>query len=147
MRFGFLLFARELQAVGALARLGEQQGFELIGLADSPALAHDPYVALTLAAINTTRIRLGPTVTNPQTRHPLIIANLAASLERLAPGRSFLGLGTGFTGVRHAGGLEPGDYATTLEIASMTEVSWSDESSASNWVTRLLSNWWWPGKS
>src|SRR5262249_28098522 len=44
-----------------------------------------------------------PMVTNPRTRHPLIIANLAASLERLAPGRSFLGLGTGFSGVRHAG--------------------------------------------
>ena len=103
MRFGFLLFARDLQAVGALARLGEQQRFELIGLADSPGLAHDPYVALTLAALTTTRVRLGPTVTNPRTRHPLIIANLAASLERLAPGRSFLGLGTGFSGVRHAG--------------------------------------------
>lgn len=103
MQFGFLLFARELHVVGSLAQLGEQQGFELLGLADSPALIHDPYVALTLAAINTTRVRLGPVVTNPQTRHPLIIANLAASLERLAPGRSFLGLGTGFTGVRHAG--------------------------------------------
>lgn len=103
MRFGFLLSARELQAVGPLAQLGEQQGFELLGLHDSPALAHDPYMALTLAAVNTTRVRLGPAVTNPQTRHPLIIANLAASLERLAPGRSFLGLGTGFSGVRQAG--------------------------------------------
>jgi alkanesulfonate monooxygenase SsuD/methylene tetrahydromethanopterin reductase-like flavin-dependent oxidoreductase (luciferase family) len=103
MRFGFLLFARELQTVGTLVHLGEQLGFELIGLADSPALAHDPYVALTLAALHTTRVRLGPTVTNPRTRHPLIVANLAASLERLAPGRSFLGLGTGFSGVRHVG--------------------------------------------
>jgi alkanesulfonate monooxygenase SsuD/methylene tetrahydromethanopterin reductase-like flavin-dependent oxidoreductase (luciferase family) len=103
MRFGFLQFARELDTVGSLAQLGEQQGFELIGFADSPALIHDPYVALTLAATKTTRVRLGPAVTNLQTRHPLIIANLAASLERLAPGRSFLGLGTGFSGVRHAG--------------------------------------------
>jgi 5,10-methylenetetrahydromethanopterin reductase len=118
MRFGFLLFARELQSVGSLAQLGEQQGFELIGLADSPALVHDPYVALTLAAINTTRVRLGPAVTNPQTRHPLIIANLAASLERLAPGRSFLGLGTGFTGVRHAG-ARPATLAGLARSAAM----------------------------
>lgn len=103
MRFGFLLFARDLEAVGPIARLGEGQGFELIGLVDSPALAYDPYVALTLAALNTRRARLGPAVTNPQTRHTLILANLAASLERLAPGRSFLGLGTGNSGVRHAG--------------------------------------------
>src|SRR6266536_2415641 len=75
MRFGFLLLARDLHAVGPLAQLGEQLGFDLIGLA----------------------------VTNPQTRHPLILAGLAASLERLAPSRSFLGLGTGNSGVRHAG--------------------------------------------
>jgi 5,10-methylenetetrahydromethanopterin reductase len=103
MRFGFLLFTRDLQAVGPVARLGEAQGFELIGVVDSPSLAYDTYVALTLAALSTDRARLGPAVTNPRMRHPLILANLAASLERLAPGRSFLGLGTGWSAVRHAG--------------------------------------------
>ncbi len=103
MRFGFIFFARDLRSVGPLARLGEEHGFDLIGLCDSPSLAFDPYVALTLAAQHTTRVRLGPGVTNPQTRHPLILANLAAALEQLAPGRSFLGLGTGNSGVRHAG--------------------------------------------
>ena len=103
MRFGFIFMGRDLKAVGPIAKLGEEQDFELIGLVDSPALAFDPYVALTLAALQTERIRLGPGVTNPQTRHPLILANLAASLEQLAPGRSFLGLGTGNSGVRHAG--------------------------------------------
>ena len=103
MRFGFVFFARDLRAVGPVARLGEEQGFDLIGLCDSPSLAFDPYVALTLAALNTTRVRLGTGVTNPQTRHPLILANLAAALEQLAPGRSFLGMGTGNSGVRHAG--------------------------------------------
>ena len=103
MRFGFIFFGRDLQAVGPIARLGEEQRFDLVGLCDSPALAFDPYVALTLAAQHTTRVRLGPAVTNPQTRHPLILANLAAALEALAPGRSFLGLATGNSGVRHAG--------------------------------------------
>ena len=87
MQFGFLLFQRELEAVGPTVRLGEQQGFDLIGVVDSPTLAYDPYVALTLAAGQSERVRLGPAVTNPQTRHPLIIANLAAALEQLAPGR------------------------------------------------------------
>ena len=103
MRFGFLYFDRDLREVASTARLGEELGFDLIGLVDSPSLAFDPYVALTLAAQATSRVRLGPAVTNPQTRHPLIIANLAASLEQLAPGRSYLGLGTGLSGVRHAG--------------------------------------------
>ena len=103
MRLGFIFFARDLHAVGPVARLGEELGFDLIGLCDSPSLAFDPYVALTIAALNTTRVRLGTGVTNPQTRHPLILANQAAALEQLAPGRSFLGLGTGNSGVRHAG--------------------------------------------
>jgi 5,10-methylenetetrahydromethanopterin reductase len=103
VRFGFIFFARDLNVIGPVVKLGEQMGFDLIGLADSPGLAFDPYVALTLAALQTSRVRLGPGVTNPQTRHPLILANLAASLEQLAPGRSFLGLGVGNSGVRHAG--------------------------------------------
>src|SRR4051812_19555995 len=103
MRFGFMLFTRDLHAVGDIARLAEERGFDLIGVADSPALTFDPYMALTLAARATSRARIGTAVTNPQTRHPLIIANLAASLEALAPGRSFLGMGTGWSGVRHAG--------------------------------------------
>src|SRR5439155_5936585 len=106
MMFGFMLFTRDLPAVGEIARLAEARGFELIGVADSPALTFDPYMALTLAALNTSRARVGTAVTNPQTRHPLIVANLAASLEQLAPGRSFLGLGTGWSGVRHAGAGE-----------------------------------------
>src|SRR3954454_12311614 len=106
MRFGYMHFTRDLHAVGDVARLAEDRGFDLIGVADSPALTFDPYMALTLAAGATHRARIGTAVTNPQTRHPLIIANLAASLEALAPGRSFLGLGTGWSGVRHAGARE-----------------------------------------
>lgn len=103
MRFGFLYFTRDLRTVAATAELGERQGFDLVGFVDSPALAYDPYVAMALAARATGRARIGTAVTNPQTRHPLILANQAASLEQLAPGRSFLGLGTGWSGVRHAG--------------------------------------------
>jgi 5,10-methylenetetrahydromethanopterin reductase len=118
MQFGFLLFQRDLEAVGAAAALGEQQGFDLVGLVDSPTLAYDPYVALTLAALSTQRARIGTAVTNPRTRHPLILANLAASLERVAPGRTFLGLGTGNSGVAHAGAAP----ATLDALAETVEI-------------------------
>ena len=102
MRFGFIFLARDLQAVGPTVRLGESHGYDLIGIGDSPSLCYDPFVALAIAAQQTNRVRLGTGVTNPQTRHPLILANLAASLGQLAPGRAFLGLGIGNSGVRHA---------------------------------------------
>jgi len=103
MRFGFIFLARDLQAVGPIAKLGEAHGYDLIGIGDSPSLCHDPFVALAIATQQTSRVRLGTGVTNPQTRHPLILANLAATLAQLAPGRTFLGLGIGNSGVRHAG--------------------------------------------
>ena len=103
MQFGFMFFARDIvQAVGSTARLAEAHGYDLLGIGDSPSLAHDPFLALAIAAQNTRRIRLGTTVTNPQIRHPLILANCAASLAQLAPDRAFLGLGIGNSGVRHA---------------------------------------------
>ncbi len=102
MRFGFIFLARDLHAVGPTVKLGEAQGYDLIGIGDSPSLCHDPFVALAIAAQHTSRVRLGTSVTNPQTRHPLILANLAASLAQLAPSRIFLGLGIGNSGVRHA---------------------------------------------
>src|SRR5574341_1194295 len=105
MRFGFMFFARDLREAQQVARVGEWLGYDLMGLADSPSLAFDPYLGLALASQATSRMRLGPTVTNPQTRHPLILANLAAGLEHLAPGRSFLGLAPGNSGVRHAGAV------------------------------------------
>jgi 5,10-methylenetetrahydromethanopterin reductase len=114
MHFGFMFFARELvQAVASTARLGEAHGFDLLGIGDSPSLAYDPFLGLAAAAQNTSRIRLGTTVTNPQTRHPLILANCAASLAHLAPDRTFLGLGIGNSGVRHA--LAPPATLQTLQ--------------------------------
>lgn len=118
MRLGFMFFARDLRAVPAAARLGEELGYALLGLADSPSLSFDPFVGLTLAAQATARIRVGPTVTNPQTRHPLILANLAAGLEHLAPGRSFLGLAPGNSGVRHAG-ARPASLGTLRETVAL----------------------------
>ena len=123
MRIGFIFYARDLvQDVGSTARLAEAQGYDLLGIGDSPALAHDPFLALAIAALNTSRIRLGTTVTNPQTRHPLILANCAASLAKLAPGRAFLGLGIGNSGVRHA--AAPPATLKTLEstVATVREL-------------------------
>lgn len=117
MRFGFMLIARDLEAVAALARLAEEQGITLLGCADVPPLFYDPYAALMVAARHTHHARLGPMVTNPQTRHPLVLANLAAALDQLAPGRTYLGLGRGNAGV-HGAGLPPAALDTVARAAT-----------------------------
>lgn len=84
--------------VAALARRAEDLGFAYSGVLDSPLLAGrttDSYVTLTAVALNTTRITLGPAVTNVFTRHPVVTAAAIWALEQIAPGRVILGLGTG----------------------------------------------------
>ena len=68
-RFGIVLLPESLRDFGPLCREAEATGFQWLGVADSQSVFHELYVALTLAALETSRIRLGPLVTNPQTRH------------------------------------------------------------------------------
>jgi 5,10-methylenetetrahydromethanopterin reductase len=77
----------------------EHLGFDRLGVWDSPALYREPWVTLTAVAAATRRIAIGTWVTNPLTRHPVVTASAAASLDDLAPGRVVLGIGTGDSGV------------------------------------------------
>jgi len=97
---------------------GEALGFDYAFVPSSPLLIQDPYVMLALAALRTGRIRMGPLLENPVVRHPAVIAGSIATLERLAPGRAFLGLGVGDTAVRTVG-RSPAKVAT-LESATRT---------------------------
>ena len=55
----------------------------------------DPWVALTAAAVATTHIRLGTTVTPVPRRRPWQLARETASLDQLSNGRLILGVGIG----------------------------------------------------
>jgi alkanesulfonate monooxygenase SsuD/methylene tetrahydromethanopterin reductase-like flavin-dependent oxidoreductase (luciferase family) len=55
----------------------------------------DPWVALTAAAVATTRVQLGPVVTPLPRRRPWNVAKAAVSLDHLSGGRVVLGVGTG----------------------------------------------------
>jgi 5,10-methylenetetrahydromethanopterin reductase len=94
-RFGIVFLPESLRDFGPLCREAEATGFEWLGVADSQSVFHELYVALTLAALETSRIRLGPLVTNPQTRHLVVTASAIASLDELSGGRVALGLGSG----------------------------------------------------
>jgi 5,10-methylenetetrahydromethanopterin reductase len=84
-------------------RHAEALGYSRMGIWDSPALFREPWVTLASVARDTTELRIGTWVTNPISRHPLVTASALATLEDLAPGRSYLGIGSGGTGVWHLG--------------------------------------------
>ncbi len=80
------------------AAFAEQHGFSTVGFVDSPLLGGDPFVCLGLAARATTSMRLGTFLAIPGLRTAPTAATAIATVNKVAPGRTFLGLGTGFTG-------------------------------------------------
>ena len=82
-----------------LEGLGWHYGF----IASSPLLVLDPYVLLAHALRETRTIMLGTLIENPVMRHPAVIAGSIATVDRLDPGRTILGMGVGDTAVRLMG--------------------------------------------
>ena len=93
-------FARR---VAPFARQAEDSGFDGFLLADSQNLNADIWVELALAGAATERIKLGPGVTNPATRHPAVTASAAATLQAETGGRAVLGLGRGDSALTQLG--------------------------------------------
>lgn len=77
------------------AQLAEDIGVDALGIGDSPGY-QDTYVSLSVVAVKTTSIRIGPLVTNVITRDPYVTARALASVDTLAgPGRTWVGIGAG----------------------------------------------------
>jgi alkanesulfonate monooxygenase SsuD/methylene tetrahydromethanopterin reductase-like flavin-dependent oxidoreductase (luciferase family) len=102
---GLLLPSREallwadsdLAFVVDAAREAERSGFDSVWAGDS-LLARprgEPLTILAAVAGATTRITLGTAVLLPLLRHPLSLAHVVATLDRVAEGRVILGIGPG----------------------------------------------------
>lgn len=81
----------------------EELGYSHAWLADSQMIWSDCYATMALAAQHTSTIRLGTGVAIAGTRIAPVTAHSIASINRLAPGRVFLGIGTGHTAMRVMG--------------------------------------------
>ncbi len=116
IKFGVtFLPAKPAEFIG-WCRAAEEAGFDLIGIADSQSGYREVFVGATLCATNTERVRFGPLVINPVTRHPAVAASAAASLADLAGNRVILGIGTGDSAVHNAGA----DPANLAELRAYT---------------------------
>jgi 5,10-methylenetetrahydromethanopterin reductase len=86
-----------------VAKQIESLGFDSVWTGDSQMLHRDAYCDLALWAANTNRIRLGPCVSNPYTRHPSVTASAILSIDEISDGRAILGIGVGDSSVRRIG--------------------------------------------
>jgi len=84
------------------ARRAEDLGFWAFWYADE-RFYHETYVGLTACALATERIKLGPAVTDPYSRHPALTAMAMGSLDDVSGGRAILGFGAGSMGFENLG--------------------------------------------
>jgi 5,10-methylenetetrahydromethanopterin reductase len=85
------------------AVLAEQLGYSHLWFADSQMIWSDCYATMALAAARTSTIRIGTGVAVAGTRTAPVTASSHATINRIAPGRVFCGIGTGNTAMRVMG--------------------------------------------
>ena len=119
-----------------VAQRAEALGFTHAWFYDTQMLCADVFVSMALAAIKTSRIRLGTGVLVPTNRIAPAAANGLATLLKLAPGRIDFGVGTGFT-ARNTMGLpamrlaDLREYARVVrELLAGETVKWDAEGAA-----------------
>ena len=73
--------------VADVAKAANVNGLHSFGMADTPMLERNVYLACAAAALNTESVSIVTGVTNPVTRHPSVTAAAFLQLHELAPGR------------------------------------------------------------
>lgn len=142
MKIGFFFWPYNPDLVRRMASAADRYDFDLIGIADTPGNAMDPWVAATVAAQATERARLAICVSNLVSRHPAVSAAAIASLDLLAPSRAILGVGTGHSGTRNIGLTRSGVAELTAGAAFIRQLlsgrpaTWQGREVLLPWVQR-----------
>jgi len=103
MEIGFFFWPYDPGLVRRMAEAADRFGYDMIGIADTPGNAMDPWIAATMVAEACESARVALCVTNLVSRGPAVSAASIASLDRLAEGRCVLGIGAGHSGTRNLG--------------------------------------------
>ena len=100
MDFGIV--TAKVDEIGYIAH-AENLGYTHCWVTDSQMIRSNCWAVLALAAQQTRSMRLGTGVNVPGLRLAPVTANGIATINRLAPGRCFISLGTGHTAMRMLG--------------------------------------------
>ncbi len=102
-----------LEEITAHATALESHGFHRVWIPDTLVSPWEAWMAAGIIMQHTSRIKIGLGVTNPYTRHPVVVAAMAATMQRHSGGRLSIAMGKGIgrflekAGVRqHASGVE-----------------------------------------
>ena len=105
MRIGLLMLGdAPVQTMVERACLAEGVGFDTVWVADE-RFYREVYSCLTHIAGQTSKVVLGPCVTDPFSRHPALTAMAIATLDEISGGRGILGVGAGISGFVELGSI------------------------------------------
>ena len=77
--------------ISKLSLIAEEVGFNCIWTSETK---HNPFLPLSIASQNTSKIKLGTAISVALARSPMVLAYTSWDLSQLSNGRFFLGLGT-----------------------------------------------------
>jgi probable F420-dependent oxidoreductase len=107
-------------ALSVFARRAESLGYSALMMPDHLVEQYAPIPLLTAAAMATETLRVGTFVFNNNLRHPAVLAQDLATLDRLSGGRLQIGIGAGWNKPEHDAIGIPFEPAGT-RIAKLTE--------------------------
>lgn len=123
-----------------LTKMAEDLGFSHAWTFDSHVLWQEPYVIYSRMLAETSRMIVGPMVTNPGTRDWTVLASLFATLNEMYDGRTVCGMGRGDSALRYIGG-QPKTLETMVEsmrvikeLVSGGEVEFNGKSISIPWI-------------
>jgi probable F420-dependent oxidoreductase len=168
VRTGVAFFAtHDALDPGALARLVERRGHDALFLADHThipaarlsrlpeggelprkyAHMYELFVALTAAAVSTSRLRIGSGICLVVERDPIVTAKQVASIDRLSGGRFEFGIGAGWNREEMANhGTDPRSRFDVLRerVEAMKEIWTTDEATYHGEHVDFERIWSWP---
>jgi 5,10-methylenetetrahydromethanopterin reductase len=97
-----------------LARLVDDSACDTLWVGDSHLIWRECWTTISACAAATERLRFGPCVSNPLSRHPSVTAATVATLQELSVGRIRLGISVGDSALR----MTFGRVATLAELRS-----------------------------
>lgn len=100
----------------------ESLGFYRAWVPDTLVSQWDAWLAADLLAHHTASLRIGLGVTNPYTRHPMVMAQMAATLQAVSGGRLALSIGKGIARLLDKAGIRQHAGAVVESIAIMRKL-------------------------
>tara|TARA_B100001123_G_scaffold78426_2_gene88861 strand:+ start:5254 stop:6252 length:999 start_codon:yes stop_codon:yes gene_type:complete len=144
IELGVALVSTDISKYIEQVRALDRAGIGMIGCGDSQALYHEQFIRCALAAEHSQQARVGTWITNPRTRHPAVTASAIATIDDIAPKRTFLGVGTGDSTVYNVG-MKPAslntlsDFVQTIrELHINGKSQWQNGECYLTWAKRKI---------